>query len=328
MAGLKGSTRVVYISVVGDFLVAATKFFAALFTGSSSLVAEGIHSVVDASNGLLLLYGYRQSRRGPDERHPLGHGRELYFWSFVVSLLVFVVGSGLSVLEGLLRVASQRELESPLVIYGVLAASAVFDGDAWKSALNAFRLAKGEEGYWQAIKTSKDPPLFMVLVENTAALIGLAIAALGTFAATTSGASAFDGFASILIGIVLGFVAWVLAKETKGLLIGEGAAGEIGAFLLSVSEQERGVDGANGVVAVQLAPEQIVAALSLEFADELRTPDIERAVLSIEEQVRVKHPEVVALYVKPQSRRTFERSRSGAEQRDFAFDMSTTSEGR
>jgi cation diffusion facilitator family transporter len=264
------SKTIVWIELIADVLVAIIKLLAAFFTGGASMAAEGVHSVVDVGSGGLMLYGYQRSQRGADRGHPLGYGRELYFWSFVVALLFFTLGAGFSIFEGLRRMMSPTEIRSPILTYLVLAAEALFDGGSWMFALRAFRAAKGELGYWQAMKSSKDPPSFIVLAEDTAGLAGIAVAAVGTLLATRFGLPAADGTASVLVGLILGTVGWVLVRESKGLLIGEQAGSELSNSILALAESQSGVDGANGVIATHLAPSQVVVTLSLEFADDLR----------------------------------------------------------
>jgi len=303
------SKTVVYAALFGNLLVALTKFGAAFITGSSSMMSEGVHSLVDTGNEGLLLYGFYRAGLRPDAAHPLGYGRELYFWSFVVALLLFTLGAGVSVYEGILHMLAPAPIENALVNYIVLGLSFLFEGASWWVALTAFRSAKRDAGYLEAVRRSKDPPSFMVLLEDTAALIGIAIAALGVFLSTRLERPELDGVASILIGLVLALTALLLARESKGLLIGEPAHSEIDAAILALAEQEGCVEGANGVITVHLAPDQIVASLSLEFSDELRTPDIERCVESLEKRIREKYPEVVSLFIKPQTPHRFEAAR-------------------
>jgi cation diffusion facilitator family transporter len=274
------------------------------------MLSEAVHSVVDTANEALLLYGYFRSARKPDETHPLGYGRELYFWSFIVALLLFAVGAGVSVYEGVLHILAPKPIAYVNVNYAVLALSAIFEGASWWVALKRFGKVKGRRGYWEAVRDSKDPPSFMVLFEDTAALIGIAIAALGNFAAETWQIPAFDGAASILIGTVLGFAAAVLARENKALLIGERASAELTASILTLATDDGSIDGANNAFAVHLAPEEVIVALSLEFADELKTTEIEAAVIRLEERIRAKHPQVISVFVKPQTRKTFEKMRA------------------
>ena len=298
----------VYVALAGNLLVAITKFIAAAVSGSSSMLSEGVHSLVDCSNEVLLLYGYRRSLRRPDRSHPFGYGRELYFWSFVVALLLFALGAGVSIYEGIAHIQRPEPLTNIGINYLVLLAAALFEGGSWLMALRVFRRQKRELSYWQAIRESKDPPSFMVLLEDTAALIGIAIAACGVFAADRTGISALDGVASILIGVVLAVTATILARETKALLIGERASQRINDSIVALAREQAGVEDANGALTVHLAPDQIVAALSLEFEDELRTPAIEKSVVELEQRIRTRHPEIVALFVKPQTRRTFDQA--------------------
>jgi cation diffusion facilitator family transporter len=254
---------------------------------------------------VLLLYGMRRSAQRPDPAHPLGYGRELYFWSFIVALLIFALGAGVSVYQGVVHVLRPEPITDPLVSYVVLALAFVFEGGSWIVSKRQFDAAKGPLGYYESFRRSKDPPSFMVLFEDSAALLGIVLAALGTLAASSLGAPVFDGIASILIGIVLGFTSILLARESKSLLMGERADKKLSDSILRVASQERAVARANGVLTVQLAPDQVLAALSVEFADTLRTSEIEQATLSIERNVRAAHPEVVALFVKPQANPVF-----------------------
>jgi cation diffusion facilitator family transporter len=242
------SRSVIYAAIAGNLLVAGTKFGAAAWTGSSAMFSEGVHSLVDTGNELLLLYGLQRAEEPPDRRHPLGYGREVYFWSFVVALLVFALGAGVSLYEGVLHVASSTPVENPGVNYLVLALSALFDGSTWWIALRNF---KGERRYsevFSAIGESKDPPSFMVLIEDSAALIGLFIAFIGTFVSESLHLPVADGVAAILIGLVLAATAALLARETKGLLIGEAADPAILASIIHLAEEIEGIAHANGIL--------------------------------------------------------------------------------
>jgi cation diffusion facilitator family transporter len=295
------SKKTVYAALAGNVLVTITKFVAAAVTGSSSMLSEGVHSLVDSGNELLLLYGYRRSARGPDPTHPLGYGRELYFWSFMVALMLFAVGAGASIYEGIMHIRAPEPIAHAEVNYIVLALSLVFEGVSWSTALRLFRARKGSRSYWRAVRESKDPPAFMVLLEDTAAIIGIAIAALGIFSADRLNMPELDGLASILIGVVLAVTALLVARESKELLIGEQANVRISNSIVELARSEPGVEKASGAFIVHLAPDQILAALNLEFDDDLRTTDIERSVVAIERRIRDKHPEVVALFVKPKA---------------------------
>lgn len=317
------SKKVVYAAVLGNFMVAVSKLVVALLSGSSSMLSESAHSFVDTGNEALLLYGYYRSRRAPDRTHPLGYGRELYFWSFVVALLLFALGAGISVYEGISHLADPSPIENVTANYLVLALSALFEGASWWLALATFRTVKGELSYWEAIRRSKDPPSFMVLLEDTAALIGISIAALGIYLADRLASPAFDGVASILIGSMLGAMALILARENKELLIGERAHEAISNSILALASSQSGVEKANGALTVHLAPDQIVVTLSLEFSDSLRTPELEQCVEALERRIRAKHPEVVSLFVKPQTARTFHAAR----QRRFGQPLDETKTG-
>ncbi|MEO7026781.1 MAG: cation diffusion facilitator family transporter, partial [Caulobacteraceae bacterium] len=266
------SRRVIYAAILGDLLIGLSKLSAAAWTGSSSLLSEGIHSIVDTGNGFLLLYGLHRSAARPDLEHPLGYGREIYFWSFVVAVLLFAFGAGVSFYEGVLHVLNPEPVQHIAASYMVLGISALFDGTTWWLALRNFR---GERRYSEivdAIRESKDPPSFMVLFEDSAALAGILVAFTGIFLSVHLDLPVLDGVGSIVIGLILGVTAWLLAKETKSLLIGERADPGIVDSILHVVGQIDGVTHANGVLTVHLAPQEILVALSLEFADELKTP--------------------------------------------------------
>jgi cation diffusion facilitator family transporter len=295
------SRKAVYAALIGNVLVATTKFAAALLSGSSSMMSESVHSLVDTGNQALLLYGYRRAARQADATHPLGYGRELYFWSFMVAVLLFTAGAGVSFYEGIIHIRAARPIEYVTVNYVVLALSFAFEACSWWVAFGIFRKRKGQRSYWRAVRDSKDPPAFMVLFEDTAALIGIAIAAGGIFAADRTGIPELDGVASLMIGAVLGTAALLVARESKGLLIGERASDRVANSIAELARSEPGVEGASQIFTVHLAPDQIVAALHLEFDDDLKTPQIERSVESLERRVREEHPEVVALFVKPKA---------------------------
>jgi cation diffusion facilitator family transporter len=304
-AGDTGSKTAVWAALIGNILVTAAKAGAAAFTGSSAMLSEAVHSFVDTGNEVLLLYGMRVAKKKADREHPQGYGRELYFWSFIVALLVFALGAGVSFYEGVNHLLAPRPIESPIVSEIVLALAFLFEGWSWLVSLRQFRKIKGDLGYYEAFRKSKDPPLFMVLFEDSAALIGIAIAAVGTVLTAHVGLPWADGVASILIGVVLVFTSTLLARESKSLLIGERADGELIKAILQIASASCGTSRANGVLTFQLAPDQIMAAISFEFDDQLRAPEIEQMVADIERRIRTAHPEVVSLFVKPQSPQQF-----------------------
>jgi cation diffusion facilitator family transporter len=291
----------VWAALAGNLLVAAAKFVAAAVTGSAAMLSEAVHSLVDTVNELLLLYGIARSVRPPDRHHPLGYGRELYFWSFVVALLIFTLGAGVSAYQGLDHLLHPQPIEKPIVIFVVLGTSLAFEGASWLVGMRAFRATKRYRGWWQAFRRSKDPPAFIVVFEDTAAILGIIAAAAGTALAITTDDPRWDGAASLAIAVILAAVAALLARESKELLIGERADPVLSDAIMQTAAGIAGVCSANGIVTVQLAPNNVVAMLSLDFFDYLRAPDIERAVIELETRVRSAHPEVSALFVKPQS---------------------------
>jgi cation diffusion facilitator family transporter len=317
MATTSSSKKVIYAALLGNLLVALTKFGAAWWTGSSAMLSEAIHSVVDTANQVLLLYGMQRAAKPPDQRHPLGHGRELYFWSFIVALLMFTLGAGVTFYEGVSHILDPSEIVDPKVNYIVLACSALFEGATWVIALHEFGKAKGDVGYFEAVRRSKDPPSFIVLFEDTAALLGLGIAFLGTLAAEWLTMPVLDGVASIGISLVLAVTAIALARESKDLLIGEPASRRISEGILEIARKVPGIERAHVVFTVHLAPDQVVVALSLEFADALTTPEIEEKVAALEREIRQAYPEVIAIFVKPQSLGTYQSARRRLQEQAF-----------
>jgi cation diffusion facilitator family transporter len=303
------SRTAVYAALIGNLLVAATKGVAAALSGSSSMLSEAVHSLVDCGNEVLLLYGQRRAARPPDMEHPFGYGRELYFWSFVVALLIFALGAGVSMYEGVLHIMDPDKIRDPMINYVVLALAFVFEGGSWIVSFRQFRAASGKnEELYDAFVRSKDPPSFMVLFEDSAALLGIVFAALGTFGSVTLDMPVLDGVASILIGLVLAGVAILLARESKSLLIGEPAERELVDSILRDVAGVAGVVKTNGALTSHLSPDDIVVSLSLEFEDRLRVPELEEVVREIERVVREKHPQVASLFVKPQTPRAFKEA--------------------
>jgi cation diffusion facilitator family transporter len=299
-AALKAeNNRTLLIALVANLGIAVAKFAAAAVTGSSAMLTEGVHSVVDSFNQLLLIWGRRRARKSPDRLHPFGYGRELYFWSFVVAVLVFALGAGVSVYEGVIHILHPEPAVSPFIAYGVLILAILLEGWSTLAAFREFRAAKGPLGWWEAIRRSKDPPAFIVLLENGAAMAGLAAAAVGLFLAQLTGNPAFDGAASIVIGIILGLTAWLLAVESKALLIGEAAEPELVEGLRAIAAARPGIAGIGQILTVHSAPDQITALMSVDFGDEMRAREVERIVCSVEEEVARLWPHVKRLYIRP-----------------------------
>lgn len=302
-----GGKRVVYTALAGNLAIAVTKFAAALLTGSSSMLTEAVHSLVDTGNQGLLLYGMKRSRQKPDIIHPLGYGRELYFWSFIVALLIFAGGATVSVYEGVAHIRTPQPIDHVAVNYVVLGLAFLFEGASWRVAHREFREAQGDMGWWEAIRRSKDPTTFVVLFEDSAALIGILIAALFIALAEVQADPRLDGVGSVLIGVVLGGVAILLARESKGLLIGERASPALSADITAIAKAQPGVCAVNNVLTVHLAPDQVLVTISLDFEDSLDTRKIEAAVMEIERIARAAHPEISSVFIRPQAREALMR---------------------
>ena len=293
---------VVYAALFGNLAIALVKFVAAYITNSSAMLSEAIHSVVDTLNEILLLYGMKKAEQRPDAHHPFGYGRELYFWAFIVALMVFALGAIVSIYQGILHIIHPEEMQDPMINYIVLGIAILCEGFSWTVALRTFRKMKGKMGYFEAFRRSKDPTTFTVLFEDTAALVGLFIALIGIFLAHQLNIPELDGAASILIGVVLAVSAWLLARETKGLLRGETADPRLRENVLNIAQQDAAVYSANGVLTEQMGAHQVIASLSLEFKDDLTSDEIEACVNRIEAQIKQLHPEIITLFVKPQTK--------------------------
>ena len=295
------NNRTLWIAFGANLGIAIAKFGAAAITGSSAMLTEGVHSVVDSSNQLLLLWGRKAARRPADALHPFGYGRELYFWSFIVAVLVFALGAGVSIYEGFLHVAQPEHAVSPLIAYGVLLVAFVLEGGSTFEAFKEFRDAKGKLGWIDAIKRSKDPPGFIVLLENGAAMAGIVVAAIGLGISQVTGDPRFDGMASIVIGVILGITAFILAYESKALLIGEAADPEVIEALRDLVTARPGVTHVGEVLTVHSSPDQITAMLSVDFDDGISARQVERLVCEIEHEVARRYPLVRRLYIRPRS---------------------------
>ena len=304
---LEGGGRfVLFAALAANLGIALAKFVAAAITGSSAMLTEGFHSVVDSINQLLLLYGQKRARKPPDDLHPLGYGREIYFWSFVVAILIFATGAGLSIYEGVLHILAPAEMIDPTVNYVVLAVSLALEGGSWLVALREFARQKGSETWWRAVRRSKDPSTFIVLFEDSAAIAGLLIAGIGVTLAHVTGNPFWDGAASVAIGLVLAVVALLLARESKHLLIGERASGALLAAVEGAFQLCREVTRVGRIVSVHFAPDQVFVAVDVDFEDGVAVGEIEALIARIETKLSAERPEVAALYVKPKqgARRT------------------------
>jgi cation diffusion facilitator family transporter len=296
-----GSSRIViYGALVANLGIAVAKFVAAGMTGSSSMLSEGIHSTVDSANELLLLWGEHRSEKPPDRLHPFGYGRELYFWSFVVAILIFGLGAGLSVYEGWQHMMEPEPLADARIAYIVLGVAFLFEGVSWTIAVRALGRAKGGRSWWQAIRWSKDPSTVVVLLEDSAALAGIAIAAGGIWLSHRLEDPAIDGAASILIGGVLGVVAALVAREAKGLLIGEPADAAVIDRVEAMLREQAGVTAVNHVRTIHTAPNRVFVAASVDFEDAMTMGAGEALIEALEERLRGEMPELSSIYIRPE----------------------------
>ena len=297
-----GSSKTVIIAaLLGNGAIACTKFAASVYTGSSAMLAEAIHSLVDTGNQGLLLYGLKKSERPADKTHPFGYGRELYFWAFVVALLIFSVGAGVSLYEGIHKVLHPAPVTSPIVNYIVLGFAMVFEGIALYIATREFNLRRGKTPFWRAVRQSKDPGLFTVLFEDAAAMAGLVIAFLGLLAVEYLNLPWMDGAASIGIGLLLAGVAVFLCFETKGLLIGEAVSEELSESLHSLVGGSSAVNQINELRTMHMGPQDVLLAVSLDVRDDMDTGSLEDAIYALEQEIRTKHPEVKRIFIEIQS---------------------------
>ncbi|MHB0776817.1 cation diffusion facilitator family transporter [Halomonas sp. WWR20] len=296
------SKAVIYAAMAGNTLIAVTKFIAAAMTGSSAMLSEGIHSVVDTGNQVLLLLGMHRARKPPDAQFPFGHGKEIYFWSFVVALLIFAIGSGISLYEGIIHILNPEPMESPLINYAVLGLGILFEGASWAFALNEFRKTKGKWGYLEAVHRGKDPSMFVVVFEDSAALLGLLAALAGVALSQWTGNPVFDGIASVIIGLILGGTAIWLAVETKGLLIGESANRSVVEDIRRLAGQAEGVETVHEVLTMHMGPDYILVNLSVHFVRGTPAESIERSIVTLDRAIKQAHPHVQRVFVEAESR--------------------------
>jgi cation diffusion facilitator family transporter len=299
--GESNNKLVLYAALAANLGIAVAKFVAAAFTGSSAMLTEGFHSVVDSTNQLLLLYGERASNKPADDVHPLGYGREIYFWSFVVAILIFATGAGLSVYEGIKHIQHPGPIEGATIAYVVLGISFVLEGGSWLTAVREFRRTQGNQGWWQAVRRSKDPSTFIVLFEDSAAMFGLVVAGLGIFLTHWTMNPVWDGAASVLIGIALAIVAFMLARESKGLLIGERADPALANAIRAAFVARPEVTGVQEVVTIHFAPRKVFVAASVDFEDPVAVGAIEHLIAETEAQLRKDWPQIATVYIKPKA---------------------------
>lgn len=294
---------VIYAALAGNALIAIMKFIAASITGSSAMFSEGIHSVVDTGNQMLLLYGLKQAKKPADDRFPFGHGKEIYFWSFIVAIMIFAVGAGISIYEGIHRLLNPAPLENILVNYIVLSLAIVFEGAAWFFALKEFKQAKGQWGYIEAVQRGKDPTLFVVLFEDSAAMLGLMVALLATYLTQLTGNLYLDGLASIIIGLILAATAMWLAFETKSLLIGESANIHVVNGIRKLARTYDKIEHVNEVLTMHMGPEFILVNISVEFKDAATATEIEETVSQLDAAIKNEYENVKRIFIEGEARK-------------------------
>ncbi|MGD8229247.1 MAG: cation diffusion facilitator family transporter [Desulfobacteraceae bacterium] len=291
------SKNVIIAALIGNTLISITKFSAALITRSSAMLSEGIHSLVDTGNQILLLYGLKQAKRPADEYFPFGRGKEVYFWSFIVAILIFALGGGVSIYEGIQHLRYPNPISNPLINYIVLGLALLFEGAAWVFAFRGFTRAKGKWGYLEAIQRGKDPSMFVVLFEDTAAMLGLLVAFVGIGLTQITGIPYFDGTASIVIGLILiGTAVW-LAYETKSLLIGESANRPVIKGVREILESNRLVEHVNEVLTMHMGPDFILANLSVDFRDHATADDIEWVIAEMDQAIKKQFPQIKRIFI-------------------------------
>jgi len=298
----KGESKVAVIAaVVGNLTIAVIKFVAAALTGSSAMLSEGIHSLVDTGNGVLLLLGMRASTSPPDDEHPFGHGMELYFWTLIVAISIFGIGGGMSLYEGVQHMLHPSHVENPWPSYIVLAISAIVEGASFLIAMREMNSVRGKRGIRQFIRTSKDPSLFTVVFEDSAAVLGLGVAFAGILLGQLTGSPLWDGAASVIIGLLLMGVAFLLARESKGLLIGEGVEPEVLARMRTLIDAEEAVAAVGQVRTMYLGPHDLLLNLDVAFRKGMPAEQIHSAIGRIEDALKGAYPEVGSVYIEVDS---------------------------
>lgn len=301
MASQSGSIKVILAALAGNFGIACLKFAAGAYTGSSAMLTEGVHSLVDTGNQGVLLYGLKRGARPADERHPFGYGKEVFFWAFMVAILIFGVGAGVSLYEGVHKVLDPHPAEKVWVAVLVLFGSILFEGWSFSVAIKEFRASKGERSFLAATRESKDPTLFTVLFEDAAAMAGLVVAFIGVVAAWYFDMPVLDGAASVVIGLILAGVAVFLAYECRGLLVGEAASPLLVAGVREIVSTHPAIDGVERVLTMHVGPRSVLLATTLDFADALTAADVERAVADLGTTIQQRFPEVSHVFIEAKS---------------------------
>ena len=292
----------VIAAMAGNGLIAVAKIIATVVTGSSAMLSEAVHSIVDTGNQALLLWGIKRSSKPADERHPFGYGMELYFWTFVVAILIFAIGAGVSLYEGFSKINNPQQVKYIYINYIVLGFAMIFEGGAWIVAFREFRKRKGKLGYLKAMQVSKDPTVFTVLFEDSAAMLGLFAAFIGLLLTQWLGNPVYDALASIVIGLILSFTAMLLAYESKGLLIGEAASREVVSSIIDIVKGKSEILSINEILTMHMGPEDVLLNISLDFHDNISSGEVEKTITQLEIQIKKKHPEIARIFIEAQNR--------------------------
>ncbi|MET3443740.1 cation diffusion facilitator family transporter [Variovorax paradoxus] len=287
----------IYGAIGANVAIASTKFAVAGITGSSAMLSEGIHSAVDTFNGVLLLVGIRLSQRPATAEHPFGHGKELYFWSLIVAVLIFGLGGGVSFYEGIQHIRNPEPMRDPTWNYVVLALAALFEGTSFFIALRQFKAQARGVPFWQALGQSKDPTTYTVLAEDSAALVGLAVAALGIYSSHRFDMPVLDGAASVVIGLLLAGVAVLLISQARGLLIGEGIRPETARAIRSLAMEQPSVSDVGRVLSMYIGPDEVLAIVDVNFKEGTATGDAADAISAIEQKVRARFPLIRRIFI-------------------------------
>ncbi len=297
---MNNNKKSIYSALVANLLIALTKFLAGSFTNSSSMISEGIHSTVDTMNQILILYGLKRSKKAPDQSHPFGYGKELYFWSFVVSILIFGLGGALSIYQGIIHIRNPEPMKDPFWNYVVLILSLIFEGTSFIIAMKEFNKTRNGMGWWKAMIKSKDPSSFLVLFEDGAAVAGLITVMILMALSHALKIPELDGLASIIVGLLLVFVSFILARESRSLLMGEGIASKTRNEIASLVEQDVCVIKTKNILSTYQSPEDVILMLIIDFKDHLDTEDITEAINRIRTTIKNEFKFIHYVIIQPE----------------------------